>query len=76
MAVQIENLGALDRKVTLEFPRTDLDKTREARLLKAGKNLKMAGFRPGKVPKKIVEQQYGMQIDFEVQFDKAAELFF
>ena len=76
MAVQIENLGALDRKVTLEFPRADLAKIRDARLLKAGKNLKMAGFRPGKVPKKMIEQQYGMQIDFEVQFDKAAELFF
>ncbi|OZA29501.1 MAG: trigger factor, partial [Polynucleobacter sp. 17-46-58] len=34
------------------------------------------GFRPGKVPKSMVEKQYGMQVDFELQFDKASELFF
>jgi trigger factor len=76
MAVQIENLGQLDRKMTLEFPRADLAKAREARLAKVGKTMKMAGFRPGKVPKNIVEKQYGMQVDFEIQFDKASELFF
>jgi trigger factor len=76
MALQIENLGQLDRKMTLEIPRADLAKARAARLAKVGKTMKMAGFRPGKVPQKIVEQQYGMQVDFEVQFDKASELFF
>ena len=76
MAVQIENLGSLDRKMTLEFARADLAKAREARLAKVGKTMKMAGFRPGKVPKNIVEKQYGMQVDFELQYDKASELFF
>ena len=76
MAVQIENLGSLDRKMTLEFARADLTKAREARLAKVGKTMKMAGFRPGKVPKNIVEKQYGMQVDFELQFDKASELFY
>jgi trigger factor len=38
--------------------------------------MKMAGFRPGKVPKNMIEKQYGMQVDFEIQFDKASELFF
>jgi trigger factor len=76
MAVQIENLGSLDRKMTLEFARADLAKAREARLAKVGKTMKMAGFRPGKVPKNLVEKQHGMQVDFELQFDKAAELFY
>ena len=76
MALQIENLGQLDRKMTLEIPRADLAKARAARLAKVGKTMKMSGFRPGKVPQKMVEQQYGMQVDFEVQFDKASELFF
>lgn len=76
MSVQIENLGALERKITLNFAKSELAATREARLKKLGKNLKMAGFRPGKVPAKIVEQQYGMQVDFEAQFDRASELFF
>ena len=76
MAVQIENLGSLDRKMTLEFARADLAKAREARLVKVGKTMKMAGFRPGKVPKSMVEKQYGMQVDFELQYNKASELFF
>jgi trigger factor len=76
MAVQIENLGSLDRKMTLEFARADLAKAREARLAKVGKTMKMPGFRPGKVPKNLVEKQHGMQVDFELQFDKAAELFY
>lgn len=74
--MQIENLGQLDRKVTLEFVRADLAKARDARLAKLGKTMKVAGFRPGKVPKNMVEKQYGMQVDFELQFDKASELFY
>jgi trigger factor len=76
MAVQIENLGQLDRKVTLEFARADLAKARDAQLAKLGKTMKAPGFRPGKVPKNMVEKQHGMQVDFELQFDKASELFF
>ncbi len=76
MSVQIENLGALERKITLNFAKSELKAAREARLKKLGKTLKMPGFRPGKVPAKMVEQQYGMQVDFEAQFDRASELFF
>ncbi|EHP40273.1 trigger factor [Cupriavidus basilensis OR16] len=36
----------------------------------------MSGFRPGKVPMKMVEKQYGQQVEFEVRFDKAARKFF
>ena len=43
MAVQIENLGSLDRKMTLEFARADLAKAREARLAKVGKTMKKIG---------------------------------
>jgi FKBP-type peptidyl-prolyl cis-trans isomerase (trigger factor) len=74
--VQIENLGSLDRKMTLQFNRADINQAREARLTKISKSMKMPGFRPGKVPKKMVEQQYGMQVDFEVQYDKATQLFY
>ena len=41
--------------MTLEFARADLAKERDARLAKVGKTMKMAGFRPGKVPKNIVD---------------------
>jgi trigger factor len=74
--VQIENLGSLDRKITLQFKRADVHQAREARLNKISQSMKMPGFRPGKVPKKMVEQQYGIQVDFEVQYDKASQLFY
>lgn len=76
MSLQIENIGALERKVSLKFPKSDLKPKREAKLKQLGKNLKMAGFRPGKVPLKMVEQQYGQQVDFELSFDLASERFF
>ncbi|NDC05435.1 MAG: trigger factor, partial [Burkholderiaceae bacterium] len=62
--------------MTLQFNRADINQAREARLTKISKSMKMPGFRPGKVPKKMVEQQYGMQVDFEVQYDKATQLFY
>ena len=76
MSVTIEHLGNFDRKITLSFPKADTEKARAARLQKLSKTVKMAGFRPGKVPMKMVEAQYGMQVDFEVQFDHASKLFF
>ena len=76
MSVTIENLGNLDRKITLSFPKADTEKARAARLQKLSKTVKMAGFRPGKVPMKMVEAQYGMQVDFEAQFDHATNLFY
>jgi trigger factor len=76
MSLTIENLGALERKITLQFSKADLLPKREAKLRQLGKNMKMAGFRPGKVPTKMIEQQYGMQVDFELSFDFASEKFF
>ena len=76
MSLQIENIGNLERKVSLQFSKTELLPKREAKLKQMGKNLKMAGFRPGKVPLKIIEQQYGQQVDFELSFDHASNRFF
>jgi trigger factor len=76
MSLQIENIGALERKVSLEFSKSELLPKREAKLKQLGKNMKMAGFRPGKVPLKMIEQQYGQQVDFELSFDHASDRFF
>ena len=65
MSVTIENLGNLDRKITISFSKADTAPARTARLQKLSKTVKMPGFRPGKVPMKMVEAQYGMQVDFE-----------
>lgn len=76
MPQQIENRGALERKVTLQFAKSDLLPQRQGKLKQLGKNLKIAGFRPGKVPAKMVEKQYGQQVDFELSFDHASNQFF
>jgi trigger factor len=76
MSLQIENISTLEKKVSLEFAKSELLPKREAKLKQLGKNMKMAGFRPGKVPLKIIEQQYGQQVDFELSFDHASNQFF
>ncbi|EKZ95960.1 trigger factor [Cupriavidus metallidurans] len=76
MSNVIENLGKLDRKVTLAIPKAEVQKETQERLARLSKTVKMSGFRPGKVPMKMVEKQYGQQVEFEVRFDKAARKFF
>jgi trigger factor len=76
MSLQIENIGQLERKVSLQFSKSELLPKRAAKLKQLGKNMKMPGFRPGKVPLKMIEQQYGQQVDFELSFDHASNQFF
>ena len=51
--------SALERSLDLSVAIADLDKDIDQRLKRMGKNLKMPGFRPGKVPFTVVKQQYG-----------------
>ena len=76
MSLQIENIGNLERKVSIQFSKSELLPKRESKLKQLGKNLKMPGFRPGKVPLKMIEQQYGQQVDFELSFDHVSNQFF
>ncbi len=62
-AVQQPNV--LERRLDLSLVIADLDKDTDQRLKRIGKNFKMAGFRPGKVPANIVKQQYGDQARYE-----------
>ena len=62
-AVQLNK--ALERRLDLVLAIDDLDKEIEQRLRKVGKNMKVPGFRPGKVPAHIIKQQYGYQVRHE-----------
>jgi trigger factor len=53
--------SALQRRVALSLTVAELDKDIDQRLKRLAKNMKMPGFRPGKVPAQIVRQQYGEQ---------------
>lgn len=76
MSTVVESLGKLERKITLSFARSELDKEKLSRLTQLTKTARIPGFRPGKVPLKVIERQYGSQIETELQVDKAARLFF
>lgn len=56
----------LERRVDLSIAISDVEKVMEQRLKRMGKNMKMSGFRPGKVPFSIVKQQHGDQARHEV----------
>jgi trigger factor len=66
MAVNVETLGTLERRLSMSVPVQEVDRQVDDRLKKMARNVKMPGFRPGKVPLKMVVQQYGPQIRSEV----------
>jgi len=75
MAVNVEQLGTLERRVSMSVPVHDVDRQVDDRLKKLARNVKMAGFRPGKVPMKMVVQQYGPQVRSEVIGDAVQKAF-
>jgi trigger factor len=56
-----EAQSALERRIDMSVPVADIDKEVENRLKRMARSVKMPGFRPGKVPLKIVAQTYGHQ---------------
>jgi trigger factor len=61
MQTNQETLGALERRIDMSVLTADIDKDVDARLSRMARTVKMPGFRPGKVPLKIVAQTYGAQ---------------
>ena len=66
MQVTVESTGALERKLRVELPGERIEKEVDSRLKSVGKTARIKGFRPGKVPPKVVKQRYGKQIRQEV----------
>ncbi|MBV8459167.1 MAG: trigger factor, partial [Acetobacteraceae bacterium] len=56
----------LKRAFTVVVPAADVQSRREARLTDLGKQLRLPGFRPGKVPLPVVRQRYGSAVTAEV----------
>ena len=75
MAVNVETLGALERRLSMSVPVADVDRQVDDRLKRLARNVKMPGFRPGKVPLKLVVQQYGPQVRSEVIGDAVQKAF-
>lgn len=66
MSSQVELVGQLERRIRISIPLAQIETEVENRLKRIARNAKVPGFRPGKVPMKIVAQQYGGQVRQEV----------
>ena len=75
MATAVETLGKLERRLTITLPLADVTAVVEKRLKVRARNAKAPGFRPGKVPMKMVAAQYGYQVENEVLNDKVGQAF-
>jgi len=66
MNVTVESTGALERRMRVELPIEPIEQQVDSRLKSVGRTAKIKGFRPGKVPAKVVRQRYGKQVREEV----------
>jgi len=75
MAVQVETLEKLERRITLTVPASDINGEVESRLKRLSRTVKADGFRPGKVPMSVVAQRYGYSVQYEVVNDHIGKAF-
>ena len=69
MQVSVETTGALERRIEVSVPRERIEQAIDERLKRVSRTAKLKGFRPGKVPLKVVKQQFGAQVRQEVLSD-------
>ena len=75
MAATVENIGQLERRLDITLPSAEIDTEVQSRLKRLARNVKMHGFRPGKVPLKVVARQYEDQVRREVLGDALQKSF-
>lgn len=69
MQVSVESTGTLERRMEVQVPAAQIEKAVDERLQKLSRTVRLKGFRPGKVPVKVVRQQFGQQVRQEVLGD-------
>lgn len=65
MQVSVESLGVLERRMTFSLPADRLESTVGGRLREIARTTRIKGFRPGRVPPKVIEQRFGPQVRAE-----------
>lgn len=71
----VETLGTLERRVSMTLPAADIDRRVGERLKQLAREARMPGFRPGKVPMKMVEKTYGPRVRDEILGDAMQKSF-
>lgn len=69
LQVSVEASAGLERRMTVSVPAAEIEREIESRLAKVGRTAKLRGFRPGKIPQKVVRQRFGSQVREEVLSD-------
>ncbi len=69
MQVSVETTQGLERKMTVEVPAEEITTVVSERLQSIKKTARLKGFRPGKIPLKVVEKRFGQQVRLEVLGD-------
>lgn len=75
MQVSIENVGNLERRLTVSLPAERLEGEVRSRLREIARTARIKGFRPGKVPPKVIEQRYGERVRSEALGELVRETF-
>ena len=75
MSTQIEQLSTLERRFTMTIPISEIESETQTRIKRLARTVKMSGFRPGKVPVKMVASTYGPQVRSEVFSDAVNKSF-
>lgn len=75
MQATIEKVSTLERRLNVSLPAQEIDSEIQNRLKRIARDARMHGFRPGKVPFRLVQQQYGGQVRREVLGDALQKTF-
>lgn len=76
MQVSVETMAGLERKMTVELPSENIDTAIQERLQSLAKTTRMNGFRPGKVPFKVVKKRFEPQVRGEILGDMINRSFY
>jgi trigger factor len=75
MQTTLETLGALERRLNVAVPIADVEGEVRKRLTRLARTVKIAGFRPGKAPLRMLDQQYGPQLRTDVISERVQSTF-
>ena len=66
MQVSVENTSSVEKRLKIQVPAEEIQKQIIARIREIGKQVRIKGFRPGRVPFSVLKQRYGPQATQEV----------
>ena len=66
MQVSVENISTIEKRLKIQVPAEEINKQIDARLRELGKQVRLKGFRPGRIPVSVLKQRYGRQARQEV----------